>query len=543
MTDLTDLTDAAERADRAELTEQSREILARLELLRAQDAPTHGGRVLSYVYDSGLAELDELAAQAIRIMQPVNGLDPTTFPSVASMERDVIGFARRMLGGDPAHPGADDDAATATGADTEIVGSVTTGGTESCLLAVKTSRDVWRAAGGQGAPRLLAPVTVHAAFHKAAHYFGLELDLVPVDSDGRVSAHDLIARFGPDVALVVVSAPAYPHASLDPVAEVAAAASVAGIACHVDACIGGWVLPWWGSDLPAWNFQVPGVTSISADLHKFGYAPKGVSVLLQRGRDRQRAQYFATKRWPGYPVVNPTMLGSKSAGALAAAWTIIQRLGDDGFARLSASCRRATDALTTAVDAIDGLRVVGSPVGPLFAVATDESVPAERRVDPHIWADRVKQLGWLLQQQPGLDQSGLGAGDAVRLPATTHLTITPVTESVLSELIPALVQAADEVRGAGPIDPMQLLGAIPGVADVLATAAGDDSGTSVGSGGLSSAQAFGVLSQLGIGSGESALPDQMAPLLTLIEALPAPLTERLLIELLARLVEPPASVG
>ncbi|MGO4103465.1 aspartate aminotransferase family protein [Leifsonia sp. YAF41] len=546
MTDLTDLTNAADRADRAELTElteQSREILARLELLRAQDAPTHGGRVLSYVYDSGLAELDELAAQAIRIMQPVNGLDPTTFPSVASMERDVIGFARRMLGGDPTRTGADDDAATATGADTEIVGSVTTGGTESCLLAVKTSRDVWRAAGGQGSPRLLAPVTVHAAFHKAAHYFGLELDLVPVDSDGRVSAHDLIARFGPDVALVVVSAPAYPHASLDPVAEVAAAASAAGIACHVDACIGGWVLPWWGSDLPAWNFEVPGVTSISADLHKFGYAPKGVSVLLQRGRDRQRAQYFATKRWPGYPVVNPTMLGSKSAGALAAAWAIIQRLGDDGFARLSASCRRATDALTTAVNAIDGLRVVGSPVGPLFAVATDESVPAERRVDPHIWADRVKQLGWLLQQQPGLDQSGLGAGDAVQLPATTHLTITPVTESVLSELIPVLVQAADEVRGAGPIDLMQLLGAIPGVADVLATAAGAHSGTPVGSGGLSSAQAFGVLSQLGIGRGDSALPDQMAPLLTLIEALPAPLTERLLIELLARLVEPPASVG
>ena len=166
-------------------------ILARLEELRAADAPTHGGHVLSYVYDSGLAELDELAAAAIRAVQPVNGLDPTTFTSVAVMEGEVVGFARELLGGDA-----------------DVVGSVTTGGTESCLLAVKTARDLWVSAGSTtGTPRLLAPVTVHAAFQKAAHYFGLELDLVPVGPDGRVDADTLIARMGPDVALVVVSAP------------------------------------------------------------------------------------------------------------------------------------------------------------------------------------------------------------------------------------------------------------------------------------------------------------------------------------------------
>lgn len=490
------------------LTDRSEEILARLRRLRETDAPTHGGRVLSYVYDSGLAELDELAAAAIRIMQPVNGLDPTAFPSVASMERDVIRFARRMLHGD-----GDDDA------EDSVVGTVTSGGTESCLLAVKTARDAWRATGGRGAPRLLAPVTVHAAFHKAAHYFGLALDLAPVDAVGRVDPAGLARRFGSDVALVVVSAPAYPHATLDPVAEVAAAASVAGIACHVDACIGGWVLPWWGSELPAWDFAVPGVTSMSADLHKFGYAPKGASVLLQRGRDRQRAQYFATKRWPGYPVVNATMLGSKSAGALAAAWAVVERLGSEGFAELSASCRRSTDALTSAINAIDGLRVVGTPTGPLCAVAADESVPTARRVDPHHWADRVKQLGWLLQQQPGLEQP-----DGVRLPHTTHLTFTPVTESVLAPLTAALIQAADDVRGIPPVNPAQALAAFPARPDISAPVTSDE--------------ASAVLAQLGIGAGDSVLPDQMAPLLALIEALPAPLAERLLIELLARLVEP-----
>jgi sphinganine-1-phosphate aldolase len=496
------------------LSGRSAEILAALTRLREADAPTHGGRVLSYVYDSGLAELDELAAEAIRIMQPVNGLDPTTFPSVAAMERDLVRFARRMLHGDD-----------------DVVGTVTSGGTESCLLAAKTARDVWRSGGGSGTPRLVAPVTVHAAFSKAAHYFGLDLDLVPVDHHGKVDPARLAERFGPDVALVVVSAPAYPHATLDPVAEVAGSAADAGIACHVDACIGGFVLPWWagehGGPLPAWDFAVDGVTSISADLHKFGYAPKGASVLLHRGRDRQRAQYFATRRWPGYPVVNATLLGSKSASALAAAWAIVERLGESGFAELAASCRRSTDAVTAAVQEIDGLRVVGLPVGPLCAVATDDSVPEDRRVDPHHWADQVRERGWLLQLQPGLVQS-----DGGRLPHTTHLTITPVTESVLPGLLSALTSAADEIRGVPAATAHSVAAAFPdGFTDVLA-GLGDRTDP------LGSAEASALLAGLGIGEGESVLPDRMAPLLALLESLPAPVTERLLIELLAGLVDP-----
>ncbi|MEO8907220.1 MAG: aminotransferase class V-fold PLP-dependent enzyme, partial [Microbacteriaceae bacterium] len=420
------------------------EILDRLRDLRQADAPTHGGRVLSYVYDSGRADLDELAAAAALAMQSVNGLDPTTFTSVAVLEREVIGFARDLLGGDE-----------------EVVGSVTTGGTESCLLAVKTARDVWVARGGSGRPRLLAPVTVHAAFQKAAHLFGLELDLVAVDpGTGTLPAAALTSRLGPDVALVVVSAPSYPFAALDPIAEVAAACAASGIACHVDACIGGWILPFWpdaaGIDLPAWDLRVSGVTSISADLHKYGYAPKGVSVLLQRGRDRQRAQYFATTRWPGYPVVNPTLLGSKSAAALAAAWAITQRLGMDGFAQLAGVCARATARLSEEIAAIEGLRIVGAPVGPLIAVAADETAPVERRVDPHHWADQTRAHGWILQQQPGLTQS-----DGTHLPHTTHLTITPVTEEHLDELCGALRRAADEVRGVPSVTSDQVMAALP----------------------------------------------------------------------------------
>ena len=485
------------------------DILERLTQLRLADAPTHGGRVLSYVYDSGLAELDELAASAIRAVQPVNGLDPTTFTSVAVMEREVIEFARELLGGD-----------------TDVVGTVTTGGTESCLLAVKTARDVWRGVGSSartGTPRLLAPVTVHAAFQKAAHYFGLEIDLVPVGLDGVIAAKDLIARFDDDVALVVVSAPSYAHAAMDPVVEVAAAAAQHGIACHVDACIGGWVLPFWEGVEP-WNFAVTGVTSISADLHKFGYAPKGVSVLLQRGRDRQRAQYFVTTRWPGYPVVNPTILGSKSAGPLAAAWAIIQALGTNGLAELAQSCARSTRAVRDVIDGIDGLRVVGNPVGPLVAVAADETVPADRRVDAHHWADQVRLHGFLLQLQPSLAQS-----DGTVLPATTHLTITPVTQSVLGELSTALRSAADEVRGIPAVSAEVALAALP--SEVGAALLAPDAPP------LTSEQAAGLLAMIGLEGASDGLPERMAPLLALIGALPSTLTERLLTELIARLVE------
>ena len=511
-----------------DLRREPSDIIAELEALRAADAPTHGGRVLSYVYDSGVAELDELAGAAARLVQPVNGLDPTTFTSVAAMEAGVVGFARRVFGGDD-----------------DVVGSVTSGGTESCLLAVKSARDAWRSArlGTPRVPRLVAPVTVHAAFHKAAHYFGLELDLVPVDpATGVPALADLEQRLGDDVALVVVSAPSYPFASLDPVGDVAAVTSARGIALHVDACIGGFALAFWPDRLPAWDFSVPGVTSLSADLHKYGYAPKGVSVLLTRGRDRQRHQYFATTGWPGYPVVNPTMTGSKPAGPLAAAWAIIEALGEPGFRDLTGRAARATAVLRDRITAIEGLRVVGAPVGPLLAVATDDSLPAERRVDPHHWADAARASGWHLQLQPGLTQS-----DGTVLPHTTHLTVTPVTESVLPELTAALHEAADAVRGVPPVDgalvAAGLADALPGGAGALeaAAASGLDSESAA-----ALLRAAGLLGDGGSGGGVSggggaggALPDRMAPVLALVEALPGPLTERLLVELLARVVEPP----
>jgi glutamate/tyrosine decarboxylase-like PLP-dependent enzyme len=499
-------------------------VLARLDALRTADAPTHGGRVLSYVYDSGVAEIDELAAAAVRAVQPVNALDPTTFSSVAVMEREIVGFAREVFHGDAS-----------------VVGTVTSGGTESCLLAVKTAREMWRAdAAARGVdhrgtvPRIIAASSVHAAFHKAAEYFGLRLDLVPVDAaSGLPAASDFAALLADDVALVVLSAPSYPHGVVDPIAEVSALAAAAGISCHVDACFGGFVLPWWpGLDASGWDLQLPGVTSLSADLHKYGYTPKGASVLLQRGRDRQRKQYFATTGWPGYPVVNSTLLGSKSAAALAAAWAITQTLGQSGFAELTASCARATETLLGVIRGIDGLRVVGEPTGPAIAVAVDDAVPVERRVDPHHWADQARTHGWQLQLQPGFDQAGTTRPGGARLPSTAHLTVTPVTESRLPELSAALIAAADEVRGVPHVDVAPLLGSL---------------GASLGGAlpaTLDAATAFALLQGIGLapnGASDTAdgvLPERLAPFLALVEALPPAVAEPLLTELIARLVEP-----
>lgn len=407
------------------------QVIDALHELRAGDPPTHGGRVLSYVYDPGIPGLDELISTAAAAFLPVNGLDPTTFSSVATLERDVIAFARHLTGGDG-----------------EVVGAVTSGGTESCLLAVKSARDQWRADHPGGSrPALVAGTTVHPAFHKACEYFDLRMVPVEVDVDtGTVPPEVIIAAVDDEIAagtppaLVVLSAPNYPLGAIDDVARIAPALAARGVPVHVDACVGGFVLPFYPQEVPAWDFRVAGVRSISLDAHKYGYAPKGASVILYRGRDALAAQYFACVSWPGYPVVNPTLLGSRSATALAATWALIQALGTDGYraavGRISAAARKVIEGVRT----IPGLRILGRPFGPLLALGADAGPGA---VDPFHLVDALRDHGFLAQSQPAFGN----------VPRSAHLTLTPVTADVAEELISALTTAAAEVRGLPPAAP------------------------------------------------------------------------------------------
>ncbi|MGY1617510.1 pyridoxal phosphate-dependent decarboxylase family protein [Geodermatophilus sp. SYSU D00691] len=466
------------------------DVLAELTALQAGDVPTHGGATMAYVYDSGLADLDDLAAAAQAAYQWTNALDPTAFPSVARIEDDLVGAALELLHGPPG-----------------AVGTLTSGGTESCLLAVLAARERWRSLHASpptpAPPTLLLPVTAHAAFRKAAHLFGLDVVDVPVDPDTcRAVPAAVRAALDGRTALVVVSAPSYPHGVLDPVGEIAGLAAAAGVPCHVDACIGGWVLPFLDDVPEPFDLAVPGVTSLSVDLHKYGYAPKGVSVLLTAEPELRQAHWFSTAGWPGYPVVNPTLAGTRPAGPMAAAWAVHRYLGDDGYRRLARGTRAATVALAEGIAGIEGLRVVGAPVATLVAVAQD----GPDGVDVLNLADEMTTRGWLLQPQPPFAQ--LGGAD---LPATLHLTVTGATAGRVDALLADLADAAKAAAAlpAPVADP-----------DLVAAAATIDPAT------LTVAEVDALLEVAGVGGGR--LPERMAPVHALVAALPRPVAERLL---------------
>ena len=404
------------------------EIASALTGIRRQDPPVRGGHVLAYVYDAGVASAATAGLEALSAFAEVNALDPTTFPSVARIENDLVGWGLDLLQ-------APDDAA----------GVVTSGGTESCILAVLAARERWRRQGGSGVPVLVVADTVHPAFHKAAHLLGLDVRTVPVDRHSlRLTAEavrtTLDASRG-DVALVVASAPSYAHGVVDEVTGIAEVAAERGVPCHVDACIGGFTLAYarlGGESVPAMDFAVDGVTSIALDLHKYGFSPKGASLLLFRDADLRSGTYYAFSTWPGYPVVNTTLQSTKSAGPMAAAWAVGHALGHEGFIDAVRRAREATRRMAAAVEAIPGLRIVGEPDSTLLALAGEGEEP----VDPFRLADDMRARGWTLQPQPSL-------GD---LPRTLHLTVQPVSLDSVEAFTRDLAEAAAEVRSLPWID-------------------------------------------------------------------------------------------
>ncbi|GAA1942038.1 pyridoxal phosphate-dependent decarboxylase family protein [Nocardioides marmoribigeumensis] len=471
------------------------DLLAQLAELGAGDVPTKGGRTLAYVYDSGLADVDELARQALGAYCDSNGLDPTAFPSLRRMENDLVGIAADLLDAPPT-----------------VVGTVTSGGTESCLLAVQAARDAHPSV---ERPRVVVPDTVHAAFRKAAHYFGVELVVAPVREDFRADPVATAAAVdeAPDrTVLVVCSAPSYAHGVVDPVTEIAALAAARGIRCHVDACIGGWVLPFaarLGRPVAPWTFAVDGVTSISVDLHKYAYTPKGASLLLHRTPALRRPQYFASADWPGYTMLNSTMQSTRSGGPLAAAWTVVRAIGPQGYDDLVRQTLEGVDALVAGVGGIDGLRVVAAPDSTLVALETDGSC------DVFTLADELAGHGWYVQPQMGF------AGR----PPTLHLTLCAATAPGVPDLLAALAAAVRRAREAGPVavDP-----------EVAAFVAALEPAT------LSEEDFDGLLAAAGLagGGGDLALPERMAEVNALLDAAPPRLREAVLVAFLDRLMRP-----
>ena len=355
------------------------ELLEQLRTGRDGDADWRGGRTFSLVYNPGDDELERLQQAVALEYLHENYLNPFAFPSLLRMEQEVVAMAADLFG----LP--------------EAAGKLTSGGTESIFLAVQVAREHARQERGITEPQLVTATTAHPAFAKAAHYLDVEHVLVPVGDDGRLDPGALADSLGDRAALVVGSAPCYPYGVVDPIPELAALAQERGVLCHVDACLGGWLLPFWarlGEPVPPWDLSVPGVTSLSADIHKYGWSFKGVSLLLHRDPALLRHQYFIYDDWPGGIYGSATTAGTRPGAPIAAAWATIQHLGSEGYLRLAAIVRDATRAFRSGIEAIDGLRITGDPVIGVMEIASDVH-------DMSAVGDVMDDRGWHLDRQQG----------------------------------------------------------------------------------------------------------------------------------------------
>jgi sphinganine-1-phosphate aldolase len=387
------------------------DVLAEMAVAREDDIPWRERKVFSLVFHAG-EEVSDLLKSAHRMYFSENALNPTAFPSLRRFETEVVGMAADMLGGDEA-----------------IVGNMTSGGTESCLMAVKTARD-WHLSRNPGlyTPEMILPTSAHPAFEKAAHYFGVKAVRTPVGGDFRADIEAVKDALNPKTALIVGSAPCYPHGVVDPISSLGEIAQENGILLHIDACMGGFMLPFvrrLGYPVPDFDFQVPGVTSISADLHKYGYAAKGASLILYRNREIRRHQLFAYMDWSGGIYASPTMTGTRPAGPIAASWALMRYLGEEGYLEIVDQVMKTTIAIREGIDKLEGVKVLGDPDMSLLALASD---------DENIYdiGDEMTTRGWYLDRQ--------------QFPPSLHLTInfthTGMEESFLEDLAGAVAKAS-----------------------------------------------------------------------------------------------------
>ncbi len=386
------------------------EILAEVAELRGGDLDWRGGRAFSLVYDSDDAELEELLETVGQTFLHENALNPFRYQTLLKMETEVIGFAVDLFGAG--------------------CGSMSSGGTESIFLAVQTARDAGRERGITD-PNIVCCDTAHPAFAKACHYLGVRQIRTPHRDDGRADPAAFAEVVDANTILVVASTPCYPFGVIDPVPEIAGLAAERGTLCHVDACLGGWLLPWWerlGEPVPEWGFSVPGVTSMSADIHKYGYTYKGASVVLYRDRDLYQHQIFMYDSWPGGLYASSTSAGTRPGAPIAGAWATISHLGADGYLRLAERVRNATRGFMEGIGAIDGLAITHDPDLSLFEFGSVPFSDGSPGPDMDAVCDVMDDLGWNLDRQQG----GL------------HLMVAPGHDKVVDQFCNDLAKAVAE---------------------------------------------------------------------------------------------------
>jgi glutamate/tyrosine decarboxylase-like PLP-dependent enzyme len=381
------------------------ELLAQLDRRRATEPDVHAARLFGLVYPTGRDDVDDLVLEVQRRYLFHNALNPFKFPEIAALEHEVVAMTGALTHV-PAQGG----------------GSMTSGGTESILMSMLVSRERARAR-GVDRPEILAPHSAHPAYAKAAHYFGMDLVQIPLDDSWRADVAAAARLASASTAVVVASAFSYPYGVMDPVADLASIAAEHGAGCHVDACIGGFVLPFLerlGHDVAPWDFRVDGVTEISADVHKYGYVPKGSSVILHRDPDWSSHQVFLYDQWPAGLYGSPAIAGARPAAPIAVAWAVMRYLGLDGYTEMMRGVMATTAKVRSAIDALASVEIIGEPIGPVLSMHSKE-------LDLYAVGDVMDEKGWNLNRNTE--------------PRSLHLMLSPAHADVVDELIADLTDA------------------------------------------------------------------------------------------------------
>lgn len=388
------------------------QVLDRLKAYGADDPDYRRLRTWSLVYYLGEKHTAFLE-KAHRLYFSANGLNPMAFKSLKRFESEVVGMTAGMLHGGEG-----------------VCGTMTSCGTESCLLAVKTYRDMAREMKPWiRRPEMVIPETAHVAWEKGAAYFGVKSVHAPLDAGFRVDAGAVRRLVGRSTIMILGSAPDYPHGMIDPIEELGTLAREKNIPLHVDACLGGYLLPFMelaGRPLPRWDFRVPGVTSISADTHKYGFSAKGASVILYRDVGILKHQLFVYENWPGGIFASPGMLGTRGGGSIAAAWATLQLFGRDGYVKLARRTAGTADELKEGIRAIPELELIGNPPASVFAYRS-----RSRKVNIFAVGDRMESRGWSI--------------DRLQKPEALHAMVTPLHARVAKRYLEDLKDSVHDV--------------------------------------------------------------------------------------------------
>ena len=402
-----------------------------------EDRIADRGRVSGSIYH-GDHEHYRFLTEAFRLFAHSNVLQRDMYPSATKLEAEIVAMTASMLHAE------------------EACGVITFGGTESLINPMLAYRDRARAEKGITEPEVIVPVTAHVALDKAAHLLGMKLIKAPLGDDWRADTKWIRAHVTPNTVALVGSAPNYAHGVIDPIEELSEIALERGLGLHVDGCLGGFILPWGerlGLNIPRFDFRVPGVTSISADTHKYGYSLKGTSVLLYRDAALRKYQYFTHPDWPGGIYFSPGLSGSRSGGVVAAAWAAMVSLGERGYLEVADAIFKTAAVIRNGVEAIPELEVIGDPT---FLVAF-----RARDLDIYHVNDHLIEKGWRL--------------NALQLPPALHFCVTRpntapgVAEAFIGDLREAVEYAKHPSRPSPRSGALYGLGGSPAGNEILDT--------------------------------------------------------------------------